>query len=182
MITPLLQLTADEQRWNAHYDTPGRRGVKLLRYPYELTLTAAARAFTVRHTSTRRARVWGLSFAGDFAGATIHVRKTSAETVTQGPTHIPLLCGGPSHDPYSRLPNLAGYPTAANVVGFATAHAPAGPGWYLNPNVVLAADTELAFDFGLADPADVALFQGGATYRISLIVHTWEFPGFGGVA
>lgn len=171
----MLRLTEEERKWNSYHDTAdGKRGVLQRADVADVVLTSANRRITTRQVTTRRSRVYQITWTGDVYAMRCDIYLSSGEHFTQQPTHIPLLSGHAPHSPASRLPGLAVYPTAGT-----STHAP--PAWSLiiEPNLVLPGDVQLQIDYTLEDEDDAVLAEGG-TYRVQHVLHRWEFPGFGG--
>lgn len=178
-MRPQLRLTDEERQWNSYYDTTtGQRGVLQRADPADVVLDSAHRTVTTRQVTTRRVRVYAITFTGDVYAARVSVYVSTGEKLVVTPTHIPLLSGHAPHSTRSRLPGLAAYPTAASGAASAT-HAPPQYTFLIEPNLVLPGDVQLLFDYDLEDPDDQVITNGGS-YRIQHVVHRWEFPGFGG--
>lgn len=179
---PFLRLTEEERRFNDYYDSPdGRRGVIERRYGYQVRLTTQEPTPGFTHRSSRRARIFQLTFSGRVDGARMKIRSATGEQFLQDAVHIPLLCGFTPRDPRSVHPQLvpAVYPVIANTpfnvyptVGFYP--------YIMDPNIVLSGSQELYFDFAPMLVNDATLGTDG--YNIGVIVHAWEFPGFQGGA
>lgn len=179
---PLLRLTEDERRYNDLYDDPttGRRGVIERRYGYTVQLTASNPTPSFAHRSSRRARIFQLTFSGYLQGAKMRIRSAMGESYTQDPLHLPLFCGASCRDPNSVHPTLvpANFPQIANSQFMQNK----GPrfAFVIDPNIVLPGSAELYFDFAPQLQNDPVLAGDG--YPVGVIVHAWEFPGYQGGA
>lgn len=178
---PWLRLTAEEKRFNDLYDMPdGRRGVIERRYQYNVRLTSTNPLPQAIHRSTRRSRVFQLTFSGYLQGAALQFKTATGELYTQEPVHLPLLCGASPRDPSSVHPTLvpAAFPQVANTP-FSVSGARLWS-YVIDPNIVLPGSQELQFLFSPMLANDPVLSGDG--YNIGLTVHVWEFPGFQGGA
>jgi hypothetical protein len=175
-MRPTLRLTAEERLWNDYYTTGGKPGVLQRSDPATVVLDAAHRTVTTRQVTTRRCRVYAITWTGDVYAARVTIGVSTGERLVVTPTHIPLLSGHAPHSTASRLPGLAAYPTT----GSASQAAPQFC-FLIEPNLVLPGDVQLQFDYDLEDAGDQVIADGGS-YLIQHVIHRWEFPGFGGVA
>lgn len=177
MYHPKLILTPHELQWNSIYDDGTKRGVLERHYTGFKQLSTAAKQGTYIFQTSRRTRVWGVTFSGDVYGAKVQISTSTGEKYTVGACHIPSISG---HGVTSRLsvtPNIGAYPQATT-----NAIQPA-PAWTLEfqPNIVLPGSKQLFFDLSLDNPDDTVPAPG-TPYLIAINVHVWEFPGFEGAA
>lgn len=169
-----LRLTEYEKRWNDYYDTGGKRGVLLRRYPYQFNMDSSTRSVTVYHQSARRSRVHMVTWAGDVNAITVDISTSTGESYTVDPVHLPILAGSNVLSTACVSSNLPGYPSPFNV------RAQSMFAWIVEPNIVLPGVKQLLFKFGLENPLDTT--DPDAPYLIAMVVHQWEFPGFEGGA
>lgn len=185
-LRPLLRLTQDEKRWSDYFssmDANGRsrHGVVNRLYPFSINLTGARPTATAIFRTSRRSRVYGITWSGDVNAARVQLTSSTGETYFVQPLHIPLVSG---HGVWSTLNEGAGlfppYPTAA-VVGAAPVFT-RDPMWdfEIEPNWVLPANKQLQFDYTLENPNDPALTVEGMAYQINHVVCVFEFPGWKG--
>jgi len=178
---PFLRLTEEERKYNELYDMPdGRRGVLERRYQYNVRLTAVEPLPLVLHRSSRRSRIFQLTFSGFSQGAALQIKSADGELYTQDPVHLPLLCGASMRDPTSVHPALVpvGFPAQINTP-YATYPARLWP-YIIDPNIILPGSRELQLQFSPQLQNDPILSTDG--YNIGITVHAWEFPGFQGGA
>lgn len=179
---PQLRLTEEEKRYNDYYDSPGKRGVIERTYSYSVQLLSTNPQPLVVHTTSRRSRVFQLTFSGYYQGAKVQVKTATGELFINDPLHIPLLVGGAPRDPNSRNPGLIPAQMPRPELGQGNAAKSRALTWpYLfEPNIVLPGSRELQIQFSPARPNDPILSQGG--YVVGVTVWVWEFPGFQGGA
>lgn len=181
---PVLRLTPEELRWNDYYDTAdGRRGVLMRTLSKTVTLDAAHTSTSAFTVSSRRSRVFAITFAGDVTAMRVNVQSGSGEQyVGVGDfMHIPLLCGGSPHSTLNLgTPFPALYPSAAAGVT-AVSHAARDWLFEIEPNIVLPGAKQLQFQFTLENPNDPSISgQTPVTYVVEFVVHLWEFPKWRG--
>jgi hypothetical protein len=181
----LLRLTAEERRWNDYYPTRKpdgsvRLGVLLRRYAQTVSLSSAQPTAVLTHFTSRRSRVWCVTWSGDVYGLRVKLRDSTGESYLVDSCHLPTLSGVSPHSPLSVLPILPPYP-AAIVPGDAALQSPPRWQWLIEPNIVLPGLKQLLFEYSLENTSDPALAAGGA-YRVTQVVHAWEFPGYQGGA
>lgn len=169
-----LRLTEYERKWNDYYDTAGKRGVLLRRYPYDFTIDSSTRTVTVYHQAARRSRVFMVTWAGDVNAVTVDISTSTGETYTVDPMHLPLLAGSNALSTACKSALLPSYASPFNV------RAQSMYALILEPNIVLPGVKQLLFKYGLEDPLDTT--EPTNPYRIAFVVHQWEFPGFEGGA
>lgn len=178
---PFLRLTAEEREYNDLYDMPdGRRGVLERRYQYNVRLTATQPNPGVSHRSSRRSRIFQLTFSGYIQGVAFQFKEATGELYIQDPVHLPLLNGASPRDPSSVHPTLvpAAFPQIANAP-FSVYASRVWP-YIIDPNVVLPGSQELQLLFSPILQNDPVLSGDG--YNVGVTVHAWEFPGFQGGA
>lgn len=181
-----LKLTDEEKKWNSYRGENGLPSVLLQKYDYEVTLTSAVQSTTIAHQTSRRSRVWKITWTGDTQAARVNIYTSVGVKFTQNPCHIPLLSGHSPHSTYARSALLATYPQTLTDAGGSLTSRHAAPAWELiwEPDIVLPGNVTLQFDYSLEDltvTGDPILVAGGV-YRIRHTVHTVEFPGFQGGA
>jgi hypothetical protein len=181
---PVLRLTPEELKWNDYYDaSDGRRGVLAHALTTNVTLNAANPAASSFTVSSRRSRVYAITFTGDVTAARVRISSGTGEQYfgVNDPCHIPLLCGGSPHSTLNQgAPFPALYPSAA---AGATATPHAAREWLLEiePNIVLPGAKQLQFAWDLENPNDPSIAgQTPVTYEIEAVVHLWEFPRWRG--
>ncbi len=179
LFQPLLELTTHEKKWNAHYDTGGKRGVILRRYSGFTTLSTVVKQASIPFVTPRRCRIFGITWAGDVAGITVDIHTTTGERLTMGPTHIPALSGQCQTSRLTVSTFLAPYPSRT----LTTFAGESPPGWnlILEPNFVLPGSKSLVFDYALENPTDTVPVPA-TPFLITQVLHVWEFPGFEGGA
>lgn len=178
---PLLRLTKEELLYNYYYrDGSSRQPVIERKYPYSVKLTQTEPAPSIVHRTTRRARVFMVTFSGEVQGARVQLKSSLGETYLQQPMHIPLLNGFSPRSPQSVHPTLAPTPFVAPSNAVFSLYP--GDGWPLvwDPNIIMPPSGELNFNFMPELPNDVILQSDG--YLVNFVVHQWEFPGFQGGA
>jgi hypothetical protein len=183
---PVLRLTPEELRWNDYYDMPdGRRGVLARALTKTITLDAAHLAASTFTVSSRRSRVYAITFSGDVTAAKVNVQSGSGEQyVGVGDfAHIPLLCGGCPHSTLDQgTPFPALYPSAPTLGAVPIVPHAARPTLFeIEPNIVLPGAKQLQFNFALENPTDPSIFgENAVVYQIEFVVHLWEFPKWRG--
>lgn len=179
-----LKLTKEEERWNSYRGENGLPMVLDQSYPYSASITSARQTASVPHFTARRARVKAITWTGDVNGLKVNISTSTGEKLTVAPCHIPLLSGHSPFSTYTRSPLVAGYPST--ILGAAAPTRAFAPSWIfeLDPNLVLASNVTLSFDYSLEDisPTGDLTLNAGGTYTVSWMVHQWEFPGFQGGA
>ncbi len=180
---PVLRLTPEELRWNDYYDAAdGRRGVLARTLSKTIILDAthpAASTFTV---SSRRSRVYAITWSGDVCAAKVAVSSGSGEDYlgVGDMMHIPLLCGGCPHSTLNEGAPFDLYPAAPSA-GPAVSHAARPTILELDPNIVLPGAKQLQFNYALENPSDPSLADDDdIQYTIEVVVHLWEFPKWRG--
>jgi len=181
---PVLRLTPEELRWNDYYDMPdGRRGVLARALSKTITLDAAHPSASTFTVSSRRSRVYAITWSGDVTAARVNVQSGSGEQYLGVGSfcHIPLLCGGCPHSTLDQgAPFPALYPSKA-ASATAVSHAARPFLLELEPNIVLPGAKQLQFSYTLENATDPSI--GGQTptaYTIEMVVHVWEFPKWRG--
>lgn len=179
-----IKLTKEEEKWCSYRGENGLPPVKVRKYPYSTTITSAKQTASVPHFTSRRARVFAISWSGDVYGLNVNISTSTGEKLTVNPCHIPLLSGHSPFTTYTRSSLVAGYP--ATILGAVAPTRVFAPSWMLelDPNLVLPGNVTLQFDYSLQDVSltgDLVLNAGG-TYTVSWMVHQVEFPGFEGGA
>lgn len=168
---PLLRLTREERQYCDYYETQGKRGVLERRYPARIVLTSSTPSVTVRHITTRRARVFMVTWAGDTSMMRVEIQNSTGEHVTVGGSvHIPCLSG---HSPVSTLSRRTDLALPAALYPWDTRWT-----FVLEPNVVLEAGQQLTITYYLEDPQDPNIPEEG--WLLKHVVHTWEFPNWEG--
>lgn len=167
---PMLRLTKEEKLYCDYYESQGKRGVLERRYPETIVLTAAQPSATIRHLTTRRARVFMVTWSGQVFAARVEVQNSTGEHLTvNGSVHLPCLCGTMPLSTYSRR---------VDVVTPSQQHQLASRWTFvIEPNTVLEAGQQLTFTYSLEDSTDSPPKDG---WLIKHIVHAWEFPNWQG--
>lgn len=175
MDWPRFQLTTEEAKYSSKYDDPRKAQTHVLRRMYynELNITPQRRTDSVTFQISRRARVVGMTFAGDIDHFELEVVDVSGEQYTAGPMHVPLLCNGWIQDPRS-----------ANAIGTAAAAAgdddvfvvsPSLGPYVFEPNIVVRPNQTIQFNATPKDPDDTTF-----SYLLGMTLHVVEFPGMPG--
>lgn len=181
---PVLRLTEEELRWNDYYDMPdGRRGVLARALTKTITLDAAHQAASTFTVSSRRSRVYAITWAGDVTAVRVKVESGSGEQYlgVADFMHIPLLCGGSPHSTLNEgVPFPPFYPSAGKTAN-AVSHATRQTLLEIEPNIVLPGAKQLQFSYILENPNDPSIVgEDAVTYTIEMVVHLWEFPKWRG--
>lgn len=181
-MTPLLNLTQYERRWNDYYTSGAKRGVILRRYPATVTLSAQQQRQTVSHQVPRRSRVYSITWTGDVFALKVSLVLSTGEKLTVDPVHIPLLSGHDTASTRSLHPVLKpAWPARTPVILTAPQSAAAWV-WVIEPNVVLPGNAQLLCEYTLENTSSNAVFPPAPYnfYRVQQCIHQWEFPGFEG--
>lgn len=175
------KLTKEEQKWCSYRGENGLPPVKTRRYPYQFTISSIGQSVSVPHFTSRRSRVFAITWTGDVSAFKVSIATSTGEKLTVNPCHIPLLCGHSIFSTYRRG-LVSGYP--ATVLGATPPASSMKAGWVmtLNPNFVLPGNVALQFDYTLEDvsPTGDLVLTNQGSYTVSHMVHQWEFPGFQG--
>lgn len=177
MFNSKLRLTPHEQTWNSLYDNGTKRGVLLRRYSNSVQLSTSQKLATAIFQTSRRSRVFMVTWTGDVAGAKVQIKASTGEDYIVSPAHIPLLSGHGVTSRRSVSTNIAAYPTGTT---YALQPPPAW-NFQIEPNIVLPGSKQLFFEYSLENPDD-SVPTPSSPYLITQVVHTWEFPGYEGSA
>ncbi len=185
-LWPELDLTDAERKYVGYYATPEKPGV--LRRTYKIVLANRAiplagilqPALIQNLQISRRARVFGLTFAGDVSCWWLEIKTASGEQYTPPNTLAAQLGNPPGCLVSSMLPgtpwNVAAVVGAYPGVGFEGQQYQAGP-LILEPNGVLVPNETLIFS---GTPQLPPLAVPPVTVALEIGIHVWEFPNMAG--
>lgn len=179
-LRPLLRLTEEERKWNSYYGRAGGKpGVIQRVYPASVILSSSQPTASVVFRTSRRCRVYGITWSGDTNALRVAISSATGEQYTDGPCHIPLLSGHSPHSTLDVVPFLPPWPNGTNT-DYAL-RAPPAWDFEIEPNWTLPANKQLQFDYTLENPQDPALTgQDAISYEVEHVVCVWEFPGWKG--
>jgi hypothetical protein len=192
MYWPRFRLTKSEAKRWCVYSAPDKKEKQVLYRVYagEIQLSTTNKEDTENMQISRRARVFGLTCAGDVHNIEISIFDSAGEQYTMGFIPASLLVLGNVPDFRSinftngALATISGVPV--NTVGFSSQHVfgmdSAAPHIF-EPNIVLDPNQTLSIKgramYGLADVptrADPVLNSRPGTANLAFNIHCWEFP------
>jgi hypothetical protein len=175
-----LNLTEDERKWCDYYDDGTKRGVLSRRRSGSMRLEGGVLEAPITFSAPRYSRVWGVTFSGDVAALRVLVSLGTGERITQGPLHVPLLCGGTCHSTLLQHPAFYNpdYPSQG-LVGENVVPQPSRPWvWICDPNLIVPNNQSLLFNFSLEN-VDAGIPEGGF-FGCELVIHHYQLPGYEG--
>ena len=166
---PRLKLTPEEAKYSSKYWDPstGRRGVLRRMYQGFLELNQVKRRDSFSFQIARRSRVFALTASGDIPQFRMQIQDASGENYLATSVCASNLFGG-----YNQVPTSINE-FAEDQKPYSGQNATVSP-FVIEPNIVLMPNQTLNV---IAEPYRQ---YDGVDYRIDLVVHCWEFPGFPG--
>ena len=173
---PRLILDDWEKRQIVKYNTPidNRQSVKRKMYPGFLELTENNRLPTFPLNIARRAKIFGITFAGDIQHFRLTITDSAGEQFVANPIHIPHLQPG-------YVQNAIGNYTPDVAAGYPLAGYSQGPHIF-NPAILLRPNQTVTFAALENEPAGFNQSEPTNVYRVDFTVHVWEYPGMDGGA
>lgn len=164
---PRLRLTPEEAKSSSKYFDPrvGRRGVLRRIYPGFLLLNTTVRLPIFPFNIARRARVFGMTFAGDVNRFKLALETVSGEQHTAEPVFVPSLIGGFNQATIGISPTSAA--PVAQALGY-------WQPYIIEPNIVLLPNQTLTIRGRQTEP------RVATDYRLDFCLHVWEFPAMAG--
>lgn len=171
---PRFQLTPEEGVYSEKYPDPNTNKHHVLRRMYynELNLGPGLRQDSVQFQISRRARVFGITAAGDTWQFLVELIDSSGEQYTAGRVHLTTLLKGWAADPADNGGlNVIAPPAVYNLYPTVRDDGP----FIQEPNIVLAPNQSLNLNVYPADEIDQE-----NSFRIGVTFHVYEFPGMPG--
>lgn len=171
---PRFQLTREEAQYASKYEDPRTNKQMVLRRMYynELNISTSLRKDSIQFQISRRARVFGITAAGDIWQFKVELVDSTGEQYTAGVVHLANLLKGWAPDPLDVGGiNVIAPPAFYTLIPTVREDGP----FIMEPSIVLAPNQSLNLNAYPADPNDV-----DNDFRIGVTFHVWEFPGMPG--
>jgi hypothetical protein len=174
---PRCQLSDYEKRYTTKYPNPDNnvRGVLRRFYPANLELTAIQRQPSFQFQTSRRSKVFGITFAGDIEQFAIKLQTATGEQLFSDFMEVALLTGGMVSGLPGNVTGVQSTPFPNVVFGYGPSVNPLifNPAIELSPNQVLTV-------YGQAITPRGYLNITAIDFRLDMTLHVWEYPGMPG--
>lgn len=178
MTWPKLRLTKEEAKYCSHYyeHSSGKQPVKRRMYSNAFSVTPGTLQTMFPFQIARRCKLFAVTATGDIELFNVLMQTATGELLTTGPTHAPLLFGGPCRHPLSQGIVFAQFVPPAST----------GPDIAASPNYPFVIDP--AFTLKSNETLNVTCSFAGipsqllglpANPAMVLTFHLWEYPGMG---
>lgn len=170
---PRFRLTKPEAGFVTKYPDPRTHKTHVLRrmYTQELNLGPTQRQDAAYFQISRRARVFGITAAGDVDQFLVELIDSTGEQYTAGSVALTNLLRGWNPDPLDE----GGLPYDTAVIGGVVATVSDMGPFIQEPSIVLAPNQTLSAKVEPRNPADLV-----TSLKIEFTWHVWEFPGMPG--